>query len=168
MFARRVAAVVAVLALLCTGCPGHEPQIPQEEAAKLIKAWFQNEGVPEGDNTFERGLEKHVGNVKAYSVQSAPGEMFAEIQLIEFPLKTNGVARVYSGEAKLFLHRRGGEWKVRQMALLDGDHVKERFYAKGSGPTIVSWEVTATPTATASATAPIATPAPTTTPASSP
>ena len=132
MFVRSIV-VVGFLAIL-TGCPSLEPQIPKAETTALIEAWFRDEGAPEGLNTFDKGQEKCVKVDKAYSYGQS-SESYAEIELTNLRIRKDGVESIHSGRAQVRLQKSAlGQWEVRRMSLLDGDHVKEVFYPKKVNP----------------------------------
>lgn len=132
MFARSIV-VVGFLAIL-TGCPSLEPQIPRAETTALIEAWFRDEGAPAGFNTFDKGQEKSVKVDKVYSYGQS-SESYAEIELTNLRIRKNGVESTYNGRAKVHLRKAAsGQWQVRMMSLLDGDHVKELFYPENHNP----------------------------------
>jgi len=132
MFTRLLVAICIVS--LFAGCPSLEPQLPKADTTTLIETWFREEGSADGTNTFEKGQEKCVKVEKAYSY-GQPTESYAEVELIDLRIKKAGVPSTHTGRAKINLRQSSsGKWEVRSMSLLDGDLVKEFFYAKGNLP----------------------------------
>jgi len=106
------------LALAMVGCMDFTPNVPKEQACRILDAWLAQPPSFQGPNRFKKGQQQQVTVNKVFAYGYASDVSYAELTFTDFHYQSNGVAKTYTGEAGLdFRKLPDGQWTISCLIL---------------------------------------------------